>query len=205
MSLDQWFLFVGVCLTASMTPGPGILTVIAHSIDIGIKRTIPVMFGILTGLSLLAFLAIVGLGAILESSKTLLIIMKLMGAGYLFYLGGRLLISKNTTSIPVRSGATQDRPIRQFMHGLCVSFVNPKAIGFFSALFLQFVDGTGGVFTQLAILYITLVGCSIFALLFYSFGAQLISPAIKKYARVFNRLTGGCFIGLSALLVLSEN
>lgn len=205
MSLDQWFLFVSVCLAASMTPGPGILTVITHSVNIGAKRTIPVMFGILTGLSLLAMLAILGLGAILESSKVLFTVVKLIGAGYLFYLGTRLVISKHTAACPVGSDVIADKPIKQFMHGICVSLVNPKAIGFFSALFIQFVDASGDLLTQIAILYSTVLGCSIFALLFYSFGAQLISPAIKKYAMIFNRLTGGCFIGLSAVLVLSDN
>lgn len=204
MSLDKWLLFVSVCLTASMTPGPGILAVIAHSINIGARRAIPVMLGILAGLSLLAFLAALGLGTILESSRELFVAMKFLGAGYLFYLGIRLVLS-NTTARSGSPNVTLVDPSKQFMHGLTVSLVNPKAIGFFSALFVQFVNDSGNIIIQLSILYTTLVSCSVFALLFYSFGAQLISPVLKKYAKVFNRLTGGCFIGLSAMLIMSDN
>ena len=69
MSIENWTLFVAVCLVASMTPGPGILSVITHSVYHGTKNSIPIILGILSGLFLLSIMAVMGLGVLLESSK----------------------------------------------------------------------------------------------------------------------------------------
>lgn len=204
MSLDEWFLFVGICSAASMTPGPAILAVIAQSINLGTRRTIPVMLGILSGLSLLALLAILGLEALLQSSPTIFAMLRILGAGYLFYLGVRILLSSTAANKDLIK-VTGAKPAKQFMYGVTVSLVNPKAIVFFSALFIQFIDVSSGFLIQFATLYLTLIGCSVFSLFFYSLGAQIISSTMKKYARMVNRITGGCFIGLSTILVLSNN
>jgi homoserine/homoserine lactone efflux protein len=204
MSVENWILFVTVCLVASMTPGPGILSVITHSVYHGTKNSIPIILGILSGLFLLSLMAVMGLGVLLESSKNLFIWLQYIGAVYLCYIGIKTFKSK--TPFPEKTCTYKQRksPINLYLQGISVSLVNPKAIGFFSALFLPFITLNGNVYSQFTVLLITLLGCSTFSLFFYSIGAQIISPAIKKYTKAFNKITGSCFIGLSIMLATSN-
>jgi threonine/homoserine/homoserine lactone efflux protein len=187
-----------------MTPGPGILSVITHSVYHGTKKSIPIILGILSGLSLLSLMAFMGFGILLESSKTLFIWLQYLGAAYLCIIG--IKIFKSKTSLPTESCSEKQKAslIKLYFQGIGVSLVNPKAIGFFSALFLPFINPNGNVLSQFTVLLLTLLGCSTFSLFFYSIGAHIISPSIKKYINVFNKITGGCFIGLSVMMATSN-
>lgn len=203
MSFENWILFVIVSLIASMTPGPSILSVITFSVYNGTKKSIPIILGVLSGLFLLATLAILGLGALLESSIALFKVLQYIGSAYLLYLGVKLFFTK-AGNIPNEETYNQNNNFRKlYFQGLGVSLVNPKAIGFFSAMFLPFINPDKSPIFQFIILFATLFVCSVFALFFYSIGAQLVAPSIKKFANIFNRVTGGIFIGMSILLIRS--
>ncbi|MCP4745659.1 MAG: LysE family translocator [Desulfobacteraceae bacterium] len=203
MSVENWILFVTVCFVASMTPGPGILSVITHSVYYGTKNSIPIILGILSGLFLLSLMAVMGLGALLESSKTLFIWLQYVGAAYLCFIGIKTFKLKTPFPEKPCTDKQKKNTINLYLQGISVSLVNPKAIGFFSALFLPFITPNGNVHLQFAILLMTLLGCSTFSLFFYSIGAQIVSPAIKKYTKILNKITGSCFIGLSVMLATS--
>ncbi len=205
MSLESWMLFVTVCLVASMTPGPGILSVITHSVSYGTKHSIPIILGILSGLFLLSLMAIMGLGVVLESSKELFFWLQYIGAAYLCFIGIKAFGTKSNFSSDKCPKKPKKSIIVLYIHGIGVSMVNPKALGFFSALFLPFLNPNSNTYSQYIILLLTLFGCSTFSLFFYSIGAQAVSPMIKKYSNAFNKVTGGCFIGLSLMLVTSSN
>ncbi|SDT88020.1 LysE family translocator [Desulfobacula phenolica] len=204
MSLENWVLFVTVCLIASMTPGPVILSVITHSLNHGTKNSIPIILGILSGLFLLSLMAVMGLGVLLESSKTMFIWLQYFGAAYLCFIGIKTFKSKAFFSTESCLEKQKESPIKLYLQGVGVSVANPKALGFFSALFLPFINLDCNVYSQFAVLLLTLLGCSVFSLFFYSIGAQIISPAIKKYTKAFNKITGSCFIGFSVMLVTSN-
>ena len=192
MLLESWMIFVTVCFVASMTPGPGILSVITHSVSYGTKHSIPIILGILSGLFLLSLMAIMGLGVVL-------------GAAYLCFIGIKAFRTKSDLSTEKCPEKPQKSFIVLYLHGIGVSMVNPKALGFFSALFLPFINPDGDTYSQFIILLLTLLGCSTFSLFFYSIGAQAVSPTIKKYSNAFNKITGGCFIGLSLMLATSSS
>ena len=204
MSIENWMLFVTVCLAASMTPGPGILSVITYSVYHGTRNSIPIILGILSGLSLLSLMAVLGLGLLLESSKTLFIWLQYLGAIYLFIVGIKTFRSKTSLPTELHSKKQKDGLTKLYFQGLGVSMVNPKAIGFFSALFIPFINPNNHMFSQFSILYVTMLGCSTFALFFYAAGAQIVSPVLKKYSSAFNKITGGFFIGLSVMMITSN-
>ncbi len=205
MSLEIWMLFITVCFVASMTPGPGILSVITYSVSYGTKRSIPIILGILSGLFFLALMAIMGLGVVLESSREVFLWLQYIGAAYLCYIGVKTFRAQSEFSAEKSSENLQQNFTRLYLHGIGVSVVNPKALGFFSALFLPFISPNGNTYSQFLILLITLLCCSAFSLFFYSIGAEAVSPMLKKYANAFNKVTGGCFIGLSIMLATSSS
>ena len=204
MSIENLTLFVAVCLIASMTPGPGILSVITHSVYHGTKNSIPIILGILSGLFLLSIMAVMGLGVLLESSKTLFIWLQYIGAAYLCLIGIKTFKSKTPFPTELCPEKQEKSSIKLYLQGVGVSLVNPKAIGFFSALFLPFINPNGHIYSQFTVLLSILLGCSTFSLFFYSIGAQIISPTIKNYTKFVNKVTGSCFISLSIMLGTSN-
>ncbi|MDD9304946.1 MAG: LysE family translocator [Desulfobacter sp.] len=154
---------------------------------------------------MLSLLAITGLGMILESSKELFLWLQYMGAAYLCFIGIKIFITKSDPETKECPEKSPKSVIMRYVHGIGVSMVNPKALGFFSALFLPFINPDDNTYFQFIILILTLLGCSTFSLFFYSIGAQAVSPTIKKYYNTFNKITGSCFIGLSLMLARSSS
>jgi threonine/homoserine/homoserine lactone efflux protein len=93
--------------------------------------------GVSTGLIGHTLLATLGLGAILLASEALFVSVKLIGAGYLLYLGARLLAGCGTDigagSLPEVSLPTL------FSQGALSNLSNPKITIFYFAYLPQFV------------------------------------------------------------------
>jgi len=79
-----------------LTPGQDMILVMSRSIAQGQKAGVMTAFGVSIGLLGHTLLATLGLGALLLASEFLFNIIKLIGAGYLIYIGYQLLRSKDT-------------------------------------------------------------------------------------------------------------
>jgi leucine efflux protein len=82
-----------------------------------------------------------GVASLLHTYPWLFVLVKYAGAGYLAYLGVRLVIDtvrrlRAPASVP-QAEPPADRPFRR---ALVISLLNPKAILFFVSFFIQFVD-----------------------------------------------------------------
>lgn len=130
-----------------LLPGPNslyCLTVSATSKKAGVGA----MLGILLGDTVLILATVLGAGTVLKLYPMVFHVIKLVGGGYLAYLGVRLLMSARITLIQrqsvdfetvVQPSAT---PKGAFYKALSLSLTNPKAILFFLSFFLPFVDPT---------------------------------------------------------------
>jgi threonine/homoserine/homoserine lactone efflux protein len=78
-------------------------------------------------------------------------VLKLVGAGYLIYLGIQTYRSRGRLVAALGQPAGADR--RLFWQGIVVGVTNPKALVFFAAVLPQFVDtGAGHVTAQMLVL-----------------------------------------------------
>ena len=201
MNIESWILFCTTCLIASMTPGPSIVAVVKESASKGLKRTMPMIIGVLAGLLFLAVSAGFGLSVVLEKSKILFTILRYIGGIYLFYLGIQAFFF---SSGKVDCEDNSQRNGSLFFKGLGLTLSNPKAIAYFSALFIPFINQNGSFILQLSILIITMIGCSITALLFYGVISEKANGFMRKYSKAFNRLTGSAFMGFSILIFAKD-
>ncbi len=86
--------FVAAALVVLLIPGPGVLYVVARSTSQGYRAGLVSALGLSAGAFVHVAAAAVGLSAILLASATAFGVVKLLGAGYLVYLGIRALIAK---------------------------------------------------------------------------------------------------------------
>ena len=204
MDLSTWLLFIAVALVAIMSPGPAILLAISNSLQFGFKKVLLSSLGNITGLFIISTTAIFGLGAILKASTTLFLVLKVIGALYLVFIGIKqwksktnLFTDKQDIEVQTKSGKTF------FLEGLLIAITNPKAIIFFTALFPQFINLDNPVAPQFLIMSFSFMGMSFSVLATYG----LLAHKAKKWfstsyrAKWFNRVIGSIFISLGAAML----
>jgi threonine/homoserine/homoserine lactone efflux protein len=105
--------FVGVSLVVICTPGPDTALTIRNTLAGGRRAGVATAAGVSCGQLVWTLASAVGLAALLQTSQVLLGWLKLLGAGYLIYLGLRSLISAWRSTEPVgaavRSGGAAAR------------------------------------------------------------------------------------------------
>jgi threonine/homoserine/homoserine lactone efflux protein len=133
-------------------PGPSVLFVISRGITLGRRAALATVVGNTAGAFTQVFLVAVGLGAIVERSVLAYNTIKIVGAGYLLYLGVQAIRHRR---VDVADGAAREpRDMRRIVRdGYLVGVANPKAIVFFAAILPQFTDpATGHLPLQMLIL-----------------------------------------------------
>jgi threonine/homoserine/homoserine lactone efflux protein len=150
--------FVAAALVILLIPGPGVLYVVARSIDQGRRAGLVSVLGLSAGVFVHIAAAVAGISAILLASATAFGIVKTLGAGYLIYLGLRVLFARRKAA---GVNAVVPRAMhRLFMDGVFVSILNPKIALFFLAFLPQFVEPSRGPVPQqillLGLIYVAL-------------------------------------------------
>jgi leucine efflux protein len=110
-----------------LLPGPNSLYVLSVAARRGVRSGYAAAAGVWTGDAVLMTLSACGVASMLQGNALLFGIVKYLGAGYLGWLAINML----------QPAVAGERPYRR---ALVISLLNPKAILFFVAFFVQFVD-----------------------------------------------------------------
>ena len=90
MTFENLLLFTSISLIAALSPGPAILLVSTNSVRYGVRRSVFTMLGNISGLFIMSLMAVLGLSTMILMSGHAFLAVKIIGAGYLIYLGVRL-------------------------------------------------------------------------------------------------------------------
>jgi threonine/homoserine/homoserine lactone efflux protein len=196
MSVSTWILFVAAALAAILPPGPAVLLAVSNSVAFGWKRVTFSSLGNILGLMVLSSLALAGLGAMLKASGTAFTAFKLVGAGYLIYLGGRQWRTRGSAFTLTESAPLDHGNGRILVQGLLVALTNPKAILFFGALFPQFIRPGQALAPQVLILMGTFTSLSFLTLMSYGVLAHTVRAWFSdpRHSVWFNRVSGSVFL-----------
>lgn len=197
--------FLIAALVVLLIPGPGVLYIVTRSLSQGRRAGLVSVLGLSAGALVHVAAATAGLSAILLASATAFGAVKMLGAGYLIYLGVRTLLSANT-QLP-DDDSDRRSASRLFTDGVVVSVLNPKIAVFFLAFLPQFVDPTRGaaaaqLFT-LGLLYVmlALLTDGMYAILAASvrhwIDASVMRGPLPRYA------SGAVYIGLGVTTAIS--
>lgn len=210
MDISTWLLFIAVGTAAVVSPGPAILLAISNSVRLGMGKVFLSTLGNISGLFILSTAAIFGLGAILKTSTNLFLLVKIIGAAYLIYLGIRQWRSKTNffaeqaIVIKSKNGQSQKNKkkgnLKIFSEGFLIAMTNPKAILFFTALFPPFINTNKALPQQFLIMTFTFMAMSFICLMSYGILANKAKNWFVHGDRAtwFNRIMGSVFIGIGA-------
>lgn len=112
--------FVSYVTVMSITPGPNNLLLASSGVNFGLRRTLPMLFGISAGCALQLVLTTSLLAAILNWATVLRFPLAVIGCAYLLWLSWKLFNAASPAS------KQQAQPMR-FVSGALFQAVNPKA------------------------------------------------------------------------------
>ncbi len=207
MSFELWFVFVLAAVALSLTPGPNGLLCLDHGVRYGLGRTVFTALGAVAGMSLLIGASLAGLGAVMQTSELLFTLVKWAGAAYLVWLGIRLWRAPGYSAAALDGTAAAVRPIardRAFLQGLLVAVSNPKALIFFATFLPQFMQPGQSLWLQFAIFAGTYGAIEFAYEVLLAGAAGRLAPWLERWGRVFNRITGGAFVGVGAMVAATQ-
>jgi threonine/homoserine/homoserine lactone efflux protein len=159
ISAGHFAAFAALAFVMVVVPGPSVLFTISRALTVGRRDALLTVLGNSVGVYLQVVAVAFGLSAVIQGSATVFTTIKLVGAGYLVYLGiqairhRRSLAEAFEAAVPV----TPRRTFRVLRDGFVVGFANPKSIVFLAAVLPQFVETSqGAVPVQIMILGIAL-------------------------------------------------
>lgn len=201
MSSSTYLLYLAAVGLLIVTPGPTMLMTLSNAVNHGPSRALVSSAGALVASLGIMALSALGLGAVLAASETAFTLLKVLGAGYLVWLGIRTF--RNGDRLALAPAATAKGSL--FMQGLLVGASNPKAIFFFAAFFPQFIDPAAPVLPQFVLLSLTFVLGDFLLLVACAFGVGRLTGWLHRagVVRWTNRVCGGLFATLGGLLLLS--
>ncbi|ATW50160.1 leucine efflux protein LeuE [Streptomyces peucetius subsp. caesius ATCC 27952] len=195
-----------------LLPGPNSLYVLSVAARRGVRTGYKAAAGVWCGDTVLMVLSAAGVASLLQANAVLFGIVKYAGAGYLTWLAIGMLRAaramwrtrRERVAEVVSEAPAGERPFRR---AFVISLLNPKAILFFIAFFVQFVDPTyaypalsftvlGALAQAASVLYLTLL----------IFTGTHLAAAFRRRRRLSAGATsaaGALFLGFAVKLSLS--
>lgn len=198
MSLDILSIYIFVAFFYISSPGPAVFLAIKNGLTKDIKTVAISSLGNILGLFILSAISISGLGAILTTSATLFMIIKVVGALYLVYIGIKQFKSIGLVKLEEQNTHKHNKRSTKvfFYESFFLAVTNPKPIIFFIALFPQFLNLEYSILPQFFILTGTFMFLSFFILLSYGLVAKNAKRYLNDQNKMawFHKITGGLFI-----------
>ncbi|WP_406340512.1 LysE family translocator [Streptomyces sp. NBC_00648] len=189
VSTESILAFAAISLLVIVIPGPSVLFVIGRALAHGRRVALATVVGNLLGSYLLVIAVAWGLGALVESSATVFVGVKLAGAVYLVYLGVQAFRHRKEMRAANMAAPAGERrgDLRTVLDGIFVGVTNPKGLVFFAAVLPQFVNHSAGhVPLQMMVLGLVPVAIGMITDTLWGLGA---SAARSWFARSDRRLS----------------
>lgn len=191
-----------------LLPGPDTLVVLRNLIRGGRRTAARTVVGVLSGLTVWVATAAFGLAALLHASQDAYTVLRIVGAGYLLWLGFQTWRTRTAPELlTIDSGGSRRRWLGSgYSAGLATDLLNPKVGVFFVTFLPGFVPSGapvgraslafGGIFVVETALY--------FALLLFLAGRISEWMRDAKIRRRLDWATGTVLIGFGVRLAVEQ-
>lgn len=199
------FLVTGILL--NLAPGPDTAYIIGRTIAQGREAGVASAFGITIGSIFHTLAAALGLSAILASSAWAFGFVKIVGGGYLVFLGIKILLEKRHR-LDLPSNFRRSTTMAAFHQGILTNILNPKVALFFLAFLPQFIDPASNAKVAAFItLGLTFVITGTTWCLVLAFFASVFSERLRANQTMtqwLNRTVGALFVFLGLRLAATR-
>lgn len=196
------------CSAAAFSPGPNNFMASYSAFNFGLKKTLPIIYGVTFGFPLLIFSINFGLSIIFKQYPEIQRIITIAGTFFLIYMAYRIATTKNLENKEIKNPAT-------FINIVLFQFINPKAVicaAFMTSTFISqenFVkDSIIVIAVAIIISFLSIVSWSLLGK-YMTIGESekrmsglpiFLSVPLKQVAKNFNFLMSG-FLVLTIIIL----
>ncbi len=181
LGVTDYATFVVTIIVFLLIPGPGNLALIMSTSKGGILGGMAATLGVILGDQVLMWSAVAGVAALLSAYPSAFNAVQWVGAAYLAWLGGKMLLAK-----PGAAPVLHIQPRHYLKQALWITLLNPKAILFYMAFFPLFVDPV----RQQGLITYAFMATTIAVLTFlYGLAAVLLTHFLAERLRASPRVT----------------
>lgn len=138
MTLATTIALFGAMVVLAITPGPGIVVVVAQTLSASLRHGLTTIIGVVVGDFVYVAFVLLGLAAITATVDSALTYLNVFGGCYLIYLG---LSSLRDLGGKVSSNEhAEPSHLTSFFIGLLTTLGNPKVIFFYLSFLPAFLD-----------------------------------------------------------------
>jgi threonine/homoserine/homoserine lactone efflux protein len=183
--------FTLTALVLIVIPGPGVLFVVGRALADGRRTALATACGHAAGNYVVAACVAVGLGAILQRSATVFVVVKVLGAAYLVWLGIHAILRRKSLADAFGAALEPREGWRALRDGVVVGVTNPKSYILFGAVLPQFVNRAAGDVTgQMLLLALVVTALGAVCDCAWGFAASAVRSWFASSPRRFE-LVGG--------------
>ena len=215
--------FIPTFFFVSITPGMCMTLAMTLGMSIGVRRTLWMMLGELTGVAIVAIAAVLGVASIMLNYPQVFEILKYAGGAYLAYIGINMWRAKGKMAIvdpklasvnQVDSNQIQAKaPVKVstkvpratlISQGFITAIANPKGWAFMISLLPPFISVDKAVAPQLAVLLGIIMLTESVSMLAYATGGKSLRLFLTRgdNIRWLNRIAGSLMIAVGIWLAL---
>ena len=136
--------FAALAVVLIAVPGPSVLFAVSRALTVGRRAALFTVAGNELGLFVQVAAVAFGVGAALERSAEIFMIVKWAGAAYLAYLGVQAIRHRRSMTEALAARITPVRPLRAMRDGFIVGATNPKSVVFFVIALPEFTGRGAG-------------------------------------------------------------
>ena len=141
MESSTFLYFLTASILLTLAPGPDILYLLTKSLSDGAKAGIILACGLVSGIVFHTTLVMVGVAALIKSSATAMLLLKIFGAAYLLFLAfGAFKSARAGKKISLARADKNFSSAALYKRGVLMNVLNPKVLLFFLAFLPQFVN-----------------------------------------------------------------
>lgn len=196
MDLPVLLAFCGVYAVATLSPGPAAAAVMARTLSVGWRRTVPFIAGIVLGDLVWLALVSLGLAVVAAAFRPLFLVIQYAGAAYLLFMAWKLWTADAAAPAPAPA---RGEGFKLLLAGLSLTLGNPKVAVFFLAVLPQVVSleaMSAAAFAQIAALSVVILSAAMSA---YALAAERARRVVAdpRRMKLINRVTGGVMAGVA--------
>lgn len=197
---------IPVLLTISLLPGLCMLLALNLGLRYGVGRTLWMMAGELTAVTLIALLVLLGISAVVFSNPSAYMAIKLFGSGYLAYIGVCVMLSGGLQIEDGLSGPKTASPAALAKLGFMVAASNPKPWILYTALLPALIQQDRPMLPQALQLIALLIVIELASLVLYASGGHGLRRILtsREAVRILNFLLGAMIIASALSLLISD-
>ena len=200
------YFFIPVFFIISITPGLCMTLSLTMGMAIGIKNTMKMMVGELTGVLSISITAVVGGGSIISNYPNAFEIFKYLGGGYLFYIGIQMWRNLGKMSLNIDgSHSFSQNGLELATQGFITAIANPKGWAFFLAMGPSFMNYDKPLMPQMFAMGLIILIIEFISLMIYATGGKALNQLLTKTGNVqlINRVAGTLMMLVGVWLALS--